>query len=284
MPQPHPLPTARRRRLGVELRRLRERADLSATQAAVLIGATQSRVSNIEAGRYGVSADRVRAITRHYDCTDEPLIDALAAMTGERRRGWWEEYRDILSPRMLDLTEVEHHATELRVAHIINIPGLLQTIDHARALFSQAVPPLKAHEIEHRVSHRIKRQEVLHREQPPPYTAIIHEAALRMRFGDRATVLAQLRHIGETSELDHVTVAVIPFDNGPFHTSGQGIDYFHGPVHQLDTVQLDTDHGAELIESPAQLERYRLVLDRMQHAALPPAKSRDFITQLTHDL
>jgi transcriptional regulator with XRE-family HTH domain len=284
MPQPNPLPTARRRRLGVELRRLRERADLSATQAAALIGATQSRVSNIEAGRYGVSGERVRTIARHYDCTDEQLVDALAGMTGERRRGWWEEYREMLSPRMLDLTEVEHHATALSVAHIINIPGLLQTIDHARALFNQAVPPLKPHEIEHRVSHRIKRQEVLHREQPPPYTAIIHEAALRMRFGGRVTVRAQLDHLTRMSELDHVTIAVIPFDNGPFPTSGQGIDYFHGPVHQLDTVQLDTDHGAELIESPAQLERYRLVLDRMEHAALPPAKSRDFITRLAHDL
>ncbi|MCT9077290.1 helix-turn-helix domain-containing protein [Streptomyces fulvoviolaceus] len=284
MPQPSPLPTARRRRLGVELRRLRERADLSATQAAALIGATQSRVSNIEAGRYGVSAERVRTIARHYDCTDEPLIETLATLTGERRRGWWEEYQDILSLRMLDLTEVEHHATALRVAHVINIPGLLQTTDHARALFGHTVPPLKPHEIEHRVSHRIKRQEILHREQPPPYTAIIHEAALRMRFGDRATIRAQLHHLNEVGELDHVTITVIPFDNGPFHTSGQGIDYFHGPVQQLDTVQLDTDHGAELIDAPAQLERYRQILDRAERAALPPAKSRDFITQLTQDL
>ncbi|MEU9369113.1 helix-turn-helix transcriptional regulator [Streptomyces avermitilis] len=284
MPQPSPLPTARRRRLGVELRRLRERADLSATQAAALVGATQSRVSNIEAGRYGVSADRVRTLARHYDCADEPLIDALAAMTGERRRGWWEEYRDILSPRMLDLTEVEHHATALRVAHVINIPGLLQTTDHARVLFSHAVPPLKPHEIEHRVSHRIKRQEILHRELPPPYTAIIHEAALRMRFGDRATVRAQLQRLNEVSELDHVTIAVVTFDSGPFHTSGQGVDYFQGPVHQLDTVQLDTDHGAELIDSPAQLDRYRLILDRVEQAALSPAKSRDFIAQLAQDL
>jgi transcriptional regulator with XRE-family HTH domain len=266
------------------LRRLRERADLSATQAAALVGATQSRVSNIEAGRYGVSADRVRAIARHYDCTDEPLIEALAALTGERRRGWWEEYRDVLSPRVLDLTEVEHHATALRVAHVINIPGLLQTADHARALFSHTVPPLKPHEIEHRISHRIKRQEILHREQPPPYTAITHEAALRMRFGNRATVRAQLNHLNEISELDHVTITVIPFSSGPFHTSGQGVDYFHGTVHQLDTVQLDTDHGAELIDSPAQLDRCRLILDRVAQAALPPAKSRDFIAQLAQDL
>ncbi|MFE2301559.1 helix-turn-helix domain-containing protein [Streptomyces sp. NPDC059445] len=284
MPQPSPLPTARRRRLGVELRRLRERADLSATQAAVLLGATQSRVSNIEAGRYGVSADRVRTMARHYDCTDEPLIDALAAMTGERRRGWWEEYREILSPRMLDLTEVEHHAVALRVAQIINIPGLLQTTDHARALFGHTVPALKPHEIEHRVSHRIKRQGLLHREQPPPYTAVIHEAALRMRFGDRGTVKAQLRHLNSMSELDHVTIVVVPFAGGPFHTSGQGIDYFHGPVGQLDTVQLDTDHGAELIDAPAQLERQDLALDRMRQVALSPTDSRDFIAQLAKDV
>ncbi|MBA2948993.1 helix-turn-helix domain-containing protein [Streptomyces himalayensis] len=284
MPQPSPLPTARRRRLGTELRRLRERADLSATEAAVLVGATQSRISNIEAGRYGVSADRVRTLARHYACTDGELVDALAAMTGERRRGWWEEYRDILSPTMLDLTELEHHATALRVAQVINIPGLLQTSEHARALFAQTVPALKPHEIEHRVSHRVKRQAVLHREQPPPYTAILHEAALRMRFGDRATTRAQLAHLIEMSELDHVTVLVVPFDSGPFHTSGQGIDYFHSPVRQLDTVQIDTDHGGELIDSPAQLERYRLVLDRMSAAALAPPKSRDFIAQLIQNV
>src|SRR5689334_4029324 len=71
MPRPSPLPPAGRRRLGVERRRLRERADLSATQAATLLGATQSRVSNIEAGRYGVSGERVRTLARHYDCTNE---------------------------------------------------------------------------------------------------------------------------------------------------------------------------------------------------------------------
>ncbi|MFF2511502.1 Scr1 family TA system antitoxin-like transcriptional regulator [Streptomyces sp. NPDC058086] len=59
---------------------------------------------------------------------------------------------------------------------------------------------------------------------------------------------------------------------------------WYGPVHQLDTVQLDTDHGAELVDSPAQLERYHLVLDRMHQAALPPAKSRDFIARLAQDL
>ncbi|MFB7557829.1 Scr1 family TA system antitoxin-like transcriptional regulator [Streptomyces brevispora] len=40
-----------------------------------LFGATQSRISNIEAGGYAVSAERVRALARLYECADGELID-----------------------------------------------------------------------------------------------------------------------------------------------------------------------------------------------------------------
>ena len=62
MPPNNP-PTARRQRLGAELRKLRERAGMSAATAAGRLGGNQTQISNIEAGRHGVSADRVR--TRH---------------------------------------------------------------------------------------------------------------------------------------------------------------------------------------------------------------------------
>lgn len=284
MPPSPQLPTARRRRLGTELRRLRQRTDLSATEAAARVGVTQSRISNIEAGRYGVSADRVRTLARHYDCSDRALVDALASMTGERKHGWWEEYREMLPSALLDLAELEHHATAIRAAQVINIPGLLQTTDHARALFREAVPALLAHEIEHRVSHRIKRQAVLHRDGPPGYTVIIHEAALMMRFGGRKTSLEQLRHLLAMSERENVTIAVIPFARSSFPTSAQGVDYFCGPVAQLDTVQIDTSHGGELVDSGAQVERYRLVLDRMEEVALPPDRSRDLVHRILQDI
>ncbi|MFI9308253.1 helix-turn-helix domain-containing protein [Streptomyces triculaminicus] len=280
MPPSTPPPTVRRRRLGTELRRLRERADLSATEAAARLGITQSRVSNIEAGRYGVSADRVRAFARSYDCSDQVLIDALAAMTGERKRGWWEEYRDTLASGLIDLAELEHHATAVRIAQLINIPGLLQTTDHARALFREAVPPLLPHEIEHRVSFRIKRQAVLYRDKSYPYTAIVHEAALRMQFGGPAATKAQLEHLIDMSQRRNITVAVIPFDGASFPTSGHGVDYVHGPVPQLDTAVLEGAHGGALVDSAAQLEKYHLTMERMEKAALGPTQSRDLIHRI----
>lgn len=281
---PSSTPTLRQQRLGAELRKLRERSGLTATAAAGLLGLKQAQISNIESGRYAVSADRVRTFARAFSCADTALIDALAAMTGGRKRGWWDEYRSHLPAGLVDLAELEHHAARLRVALVIHIPALLQTTDHARALFRTVFPPLQQYEIEHRLTHRIKRQGILHRADPTPYTATIHEAALRMGFGGREVAIAQLKHLLAMSELPHVTVRVIPFGEANFHGTGQGIDYVAGAVPQLDTVQLDTHHGCEFLDGDAQLTKYRSVVDRMEGSALTPEASRDLIHRITHDL
>ncbi|MFD9910050.1 DUF5753 domain-containing protein [Streptomyces sp. NPDC059063] len=276
-------PTLRQQRLGTELRKLREQAGLTATAAAAQLGLRQGQISGIESGRYAVSADRVRAFARSYNCADHALTDALAAMTGGRQRGWWDEYREHLPVGLIDLAELEHHASALRVALVIHIPALLQTTDHARALFREVVPPMRQYEIEHRLTHRMKRQAVLHRDDPMPYAATVHEAALRMGFGGPAATRAQLRHLLEMSELPNVTLRVVPFGQVPFPGTGQSVDYVVGPVPQLDTVQLDTHHGCEFLDAEAQLAKYRSVLDRMESGALTPHASRDLIHHLAQD-
>jgi transcriptional regulator with XRE-family HTH domain len=281
---PAPTTTLRQQRLGAELRKLRERAGLTSTAAAALLGGPQARISNIEAGRYAVSADRVRTLARNYSCADEAYVDALAGMTGARKRGWWEEYRDSLPSGLLDLAELEHHADAMRVAVTVHMPGLLQTPEHARATMREAVPPLRPYEIEHRVSYRVKRQSVLFEGTPTPCTAVVHEAALRMGFGGPDISRAQLRHLLEMSEEPTITVLVIPFGQTGFPASGQPITYATGPVPQLDTVVLDTDHGCEFLDAEAQLSRYRSVLDRMESRALSAPKSRDLIHRITKDL
>ncbi|MFJ5103332.1 helix-turn-helix domain-containing protein [Streptomyces sp. NPDC088554] len=274
----------RQRRLGTELRRLREQADLSVTKAAALLGSSQPQVSSVETGRFAVSADRVRSMARSYTCADEDLIEALAAMTGGRTRGWWDEYRDMLPPDTLDLAELEHHATTMRTTSVIHLPGLLQTRAHAHAVISDDVPALAPHEVEHRVSYRIKRQTVLYGEHPMPLTAIIHEAALRMGFGGPEAARAQLDYLLDMSERDHITILAIPFGVGTFPSSGQSIHYMTGTVPALDTVQLDSDHGAAFLDTQPQLVKYRTVLDRMETCTLKPAASRDLIRRIAQDL
>ncbi|MGW5868004.1 helix-turn-helix domain-containing protein [Streptomyces sp. NPDC055239] len=277
---PRSTTTVRQQRLGAELRKLRERAGLNSREAGQKLGVNPAHISNIEAGRFGVSADRVRAFALGYDCADEPYIEALAAMTTGRSRNWWDDYRDILPPVLVDLSEMEEHATALRTVQFTHLPGLLQTPDYARVIFQQNVPALSPPSVEHRLSHRIKRQGVLYADAPTPYAAIIHEAALRMQFGGAEIMRKQLAHIAEMGERESVTVRVLPFAAGVFPGAGQTVVIAHGPHLQLDTVQLDTEHGSEFLHAEAQLMKYRTIMGRLENLSLDASVSRDFIRSL----
>ncbi|GGR91771.1 transcriptional regulator [Streptomyces humidus] len=276
--------TARRIRLAVELRKMRERAGLTATEAARTLGTSQGQLSNVESGRFGVSPSRVRALAHAYTCSDPVFIDALVDMASDRTRGWWETFRDVLPPSLLNIAELEHHATALWSANTAHIPGLLQTADHAREIFRQVVPEFSPSDVELRVSHRLQRQALLDRDDPIPFRAVVHEAALRVPVGGCSAAKRQLEHLVEQSERGHISVRVIPFAIGAYPGSGQNIHYASGPVPRLDTVSLDQSHGPVLVYAEAQLEMYRILLDRMERVALDPSESRDFINDLIHDL
>ncbi|KJS52625.1 DNA-binding protein, partial [Streptomyces rubellomurinus subsp. indigoferus] len=165
------------------------------------------------------------------------------------------------------------------IASAIHVPGLLQTPEHARALFRDVVPPLSPPEVEHLVSHRIKRQGVLYGEQPIPLSAVVHEAALRMGFGGPKVAREQLEHLVTMSEQPHIDLRVIPFGTGSYPSSGAGIVYFNAEVARLDSVQVDGDRS-EFIDTEPQLIKYRAVMDRLATSALEPDASRDLIRRI----
>lgn len=272
-------PTARQVRLATELRRLREAAGLNSRQAAELLGVAPAQITHIESALAGVSEQRVRRLASHYACTDEEFIDALVAMATERSSGWWEEYRGLLPTPFLDLSELEHHARFLRHVAILYVPGLLQTEDYSRAVFSSRLPALTAEELEVRIQHRKARQAFA-----IPYEAVIHEAALRIRVGDRDKSRAQLARLAEISEVDHITVRVIPFDLDNFARASSTMTYVSGPLRKLDTVVRDAPHGSVFIDSEAQLNAYRTRFRMVEAVSLEPDKSRDFIHQLAKEL
>ncbi|MGP3967323.1 helix-turn-helix domain-containing protein [Streptomyces sp. 6N223] len=277
-------PTQRQKRLGAELRRLRTEAGMSTEYAAGLLGLDRTKISNIEAGVRGITPERLRILACNYDCSDEAYIDALAAMAGRAPRGWWESYRGSLPSGLLDIAELEWHATRLRTAQTVHVPGLLHTEDYATAIFRAALPPLPEEEIERRTAHRRERQRVLERSEPPEYVAFIHEAALRMRFGGSAVMRRQLTHIAAMSEADRISVRVLPVAIGAFPGAGHALLYAHGEVPRLDTAQLDSAHGPEFTFAESQLAKYRSHLDWMDETALPEAESRDFIQRIIEQL
>jgi transcriptional regulator with XRE-family HTH domain len=263
---------------------MRTAAGMTGEFAAGLLGVDRGKISNIESGTRAISAERLRTLACNCDCDDEAYVDALVEMAQPTERGWWERYRGSLPAGILDIAELEHHAVRIRSVHLIHMPGLLQSSDHAQAVFKAALPPLPEHEVALRLAHRLERQRVLEGNAPTEYVGILHEAALRMQFGGRKVARGQLEHLLAASERPHVTLRVIPFDAGSFPGAGQTVIYLEGPVPQLDTVQIDSAHGPEFLYHEAQLSKYRTQLDWMEERALPPEESYGFIQDIASQL
>lgn len=280
-------PTERQRRLGAELRKMREHAGLSLTEAATLHGTDRTTVSNVESGRFGVSSDRVRVWAANYSCRDRTYIDALAEIARERRTPtteWWDEYRDGLAAAALDLAELEHHSMSLRTVQITHMPGLLQHEEYARAVFAEAVPPLAPEDFERKLAFRLRRSVLLDRPEPPKCRFIVHETALRMQFGGAAVMKRQVGHLLEQSERACVELRVLPFSIGGFPAAASSTLYAAGPVGQLDTVQTDTPIGSHFLHAETHLANYRAVLERLEERSLSPAASREFIREVAQQL
>lgn len=277
--------TARQERLGAELRKMREAAGITARDTARLLGTDPAKVSHIEAGRLGVSEERLRRLAAFYECGDTTLIDALVSMAnGHGRKGWWEAYRGVVPAGLLDISEMEHYAVHLRPLQVSHIPGLLQTEAYTRTVFGYAIPPLPDNELEARVAHRMERANVLHREAPPPYEALVHEAALRMRFGGAKVAKAQLEHIQELSHLPRISVRVIPFASEGHVGSSHAMLYAGGTVPQLDTVQIDSAHGVLLLHAATHLANSLTRFETLTAVALDRNRSRDFIHGISREL
>ncbi|MFF0166149.1 helix-turn-helix domain-containing protein [Streptomyces prasinus] len=277
-------PTERQKRLGSELRKMRLSAGVTTEYAAGLLGIDRTRLSNMESGIRPFSADRIRTLACNYSCSDTRYVEALTVMAEGKERGWWEQYRGTLPTGLLDIAELEWHASRVRTAQVTHVPGLLQTEDYARAVFAAVLPPLSRLEVELRVVHRMKRQQVFERSEPLPYLAYVHEAALRMPYGGTKVTLQQLERLAVESERPSLDVRVIPYGVSDFPGAGHALLYAEGAVPQLDTVQLDSAHGPEFTGAEAQLTKYRAHLDWMDNAALSPAASRDAIRRIARDV
>ncbi|MYV54625.1 helix-turn-helix transcriptional regulator [Streptomyces sp. SID3212] len=277
-------PTARQVRLGTELRKLREAVGMSGGAAAAFLGGERSQISHIEAGRWGVSGERIRRLAAHYSSTDAQLIGALVAMASERGKGWWEQYRGALPPGLLDLSELEHHATSVRAVEMLAIPGIFQTEAYARAIFESGNPGIVDDDLEVRIEHRLARRRIFDVEAPPEFHVVVHEAALRMRYGSRQIVRAQLESLLEVCDWPRVTIRVIPFNIDAFIGSAQSMLYVGGPVPQLDTVHVDAVDEGVFLDAVPLLEKYRSLFGMVESVSLGAEDSRKFIHRLVEEM
>ncbi|MFJ7329317.1 helix-turn-helix domain-containing protein [Streptomyces cyaneofuscatus] len=281
----HPRPTVRRRRLGAELKRLREKAGVSMEDAAERIGGDKPKISRQENGRQGVSKLEIEALLALYGVSDDRLRTALTTLAREgRRKGWWAQYGDILTAGFQEWLSIESDAARILAFQPMLVPGLLQTVEYATEVIRCAEKGATQEKRDSYIEVRKVRQEIFARDNPPQYVCLLDEAVLRREVGGPAVMAAQLARILEVNNPPKLTIQVVPFGQG-WHAGVHGpfnIYNYPDPM-DLDVVNLDYLDGALYLEEDDSVKRYQLAFDELRATALTTRQSMELVSSVQRE-
>lgn len=265
-------PIVRRRRLGTEIRMLREHQRLTLTQLGGLVGWSAAKLSRLENARIRPDVGDVMDVLDALGVTGARREQLIAlARDASNSRGWWTAYEGEIDRRQLSYAEFENGAVQIREFQLTHVPGLLQTRAYAAARFaSRAVVGLPPINIEAATDARIARQAVLTRETPLHYDALFEESALVRRYGPPGLRADQFTQLLEVAERPNVTVRILPMeariDGGYIPTCSFSLYRFADPVDPEIAV-LETETSDLHIGDEEGVNRYKLVFDLLWAAA-----------------
>jgi hypothetical protein len=276
-------PTIRRRRLSRELRKLRVEAGRTAEDVWRELGWSQGKLSRLEQADFRrVNPGDVHYLLDFYGVTGKAKETLVALAKASRERGWWEtpEFSHLFHGS--SIVEFEAEATRIYAYQPLVIPGLLQTPVYARELLRRSFIR-DPEEIKRRVDFRMNRQQILTHPEPPMLWAILDEGALRRPFGTVADREEQIQRLIDTSDSEHITVQVIPFEAGlhvGLNHAFSLMDYEGDP----SIAHVELDNSALYLETPEDLDAHSLRFQRLQSSALDKDATVEWLQGLLEEL
>lgn len=268
-------PVVRRRRLGLELRALREATGISGEEVAGRLSWSTSKLSRMEIGRNPPSPADLGKLLDLYGMTDQAHRDQLAVLLREaKRRGWWQIYSDIPYSTLIGLeAEAVSMQTYEQVVH-----GLFQTESYARAIIAGTDPAINSETLDQRVEVRMTRQAVLTKEHPMEVRAVLDETCIRRLVGGREVMRRQLGRLFELGERPNVIIQVLPFEVGAHPGTMLGPFAVLGFEHPADPGVVYVEANSDPYpDREGDLERYSLAFDRLRSMALSVPQTNDLL-------
>lgn len=280
-----PSPTVRRKRLGIELRRLREQRGLTCEDVGQRLDCSGTRISRIETSRISARPGDVRELLELYGVTGSEADSLVQLARDARRKGWWHTYGQVLPHWFEAYIGLEAEATKQRDFQPMVIPGLFQTEDYARAMLRAAPNAGRIGDIDQQVALRMARQEVLTQDNPPDLWVVLSESVLRVQVSGPATMRTQLRRLIDLSEQPNITLQVLPFSTAALvHPISPFTILGFPDTADPTVVYLEHLTGSLFIEGKEEVHRYTVVFDHLRAEALGTSQSVDLIERIAADL
>jgi transcriptional regulator with XRE-family HTH domain len=249
--------------LGARLRELRTEAGLSGRDMAARCRWQPSKVSKLENGRQTPTpADLdVWAQAVGQPETAAELKGRLAGME-LTYRSWRRQLAGGHRARQ-ETAAAEHIASRLiRAYEATVIPGIFQTADYARHLFTHNADLRQTpRDTEDAVRARMKRQATLY-DPGHEFRAILWEGALHVRICPPDVLAAQLDRLAGLIGLDTVKLGIVPF------TADLTITPRHGFwIYDERLVVVETLNAEMWLDDQADIELYGKAWQRLDAAA-----------------
>jgi transcriptional regulator with XRE-family HTH domain len=254
---------------GGMVRYYREQAGLSRPELARQISKSESLVQAIELGQ--------RAATPQVTGDLETALPAGGALARLR-----EEIGDSLGYQAYpswfqEWTNIEREAKRLRGFEPTLVPGLLESADYARVIFGTR-SGVTIEEIDEQATARLKRQEILDRDQPPELWVIIDESVLSRPVGGVTVMREQLRHLLEMARRPRVSVQVIPDTVTHLGLSAGGFAIADCPDGLTVGFQ-DTPSSGQIVDRAEDIGALVNYWDTLVREALPLAASHALLEE-----
>jgi transcriptional regulator with XRE-family HTH domain len=261
--------------LGKMLAYYRTRAGLTPEQLGALVYLSGSQIRKVENGNRTLTPDLAKACEniRELGCNGAltELLDLLSEQLKRRPfPGWFEDW-----------PEKEAQAKRLRTFQPLVVPGLLQTEAYARAILSTRLDSTPD-EIELSVTGRMERQTILERDQPPEFSVILDEVALRRPVGGPDVMRGQLAHL--TMRRPTVAVQVIPLAAGA-HEGLRGAGFVIADFEEgASAAYQDAASSGQIIEDAGVVGALAHTWDTLRLDALPRVASLSLIEKIREEL
>ncbi len=252
-------------------------------EAGARVGISKATLSRYETKEGSVKWPAVDALCREYDVTEVERLALVELAKGAKIQGWWRSLADPIPDSMNLMLTLEDEVVREDHYACMYIPGLLQTRAYAEAVHRASEMQCPEREVQHMVDIRMKRQELLHRDEPPHIWCVIDEAAIRRSVGGRQVMREQLQRLLALAELPHVTIQILTFSTGAHAAAVGSFAILRGPAPDLDVVYVDVLSGGLFMEKQQELERYRLAFQYLSAQALDLESSAALIRRISKE-
>jgi transcriptional regulator with XRE-family HTH domain len=281
-------PTVRRRRLGAELRRLRDAHSLKLDEVAGQLGLVASTLSRIETGKAPIKTYYLNNLLDMYKVQDPGVRQLLVDMAREgHRKGWWSDYDDVLPSGFDVYVGLEAEAAGIRSYEPNLVQGLLQTMDYAAAVLRELHPRDTEDQVQRMVDLRMQRQRQRLFDIDPPIELwlILDESAIRRVVGGPAVMEGQLEHLVDANRWPNVTLQVLGFESGAHAGMDGAFSILEFPERtDRDVAVADGVGGTAFLEKDRDVRTWAEAFDRLRAAALSPAASIQLIQKVIAEL